>query len=431
MNLTKVRTAISVCLMLLLCACAGNPTNSSELTDRPVPETGSPSEQRIKLTLMIASAEDANAKLEEELVSKHFADQYDITFKIWEAAYAEREIKTSVASGEALDLVMYWPTQMKNLVNGNLALDLTPYLEANNGEWKTSFLDGALNTGTYNGRVYAVPSTPVYPVLEVNKDILDQVGVDLPDGPMSWAEFKNILSIIKEKAGIAPLGLQKDWASWTVRELFYSVWPDEQKLLAWSKGQIAFTDPTIVNVFNEVKELYDKEYVYPGKGALTTTLDQVNTAFQSGKIAIKADLNSLVKQSIKDSGLRNVEIISWPHMGTRTKVLGGYNGYMIPINAKHPAASVEVLKYLTSAEVLQHRVNSGAPVMVKGVIADDPHFAEYSKDIGKMYKEPEMLSLSPSIADYMGNNMPANFLFYGMDALKELDMLRQEAIQHD
>lgn len=129
MNLTKVRTAISVCLMLLLCACAGNPTNSSELTDRPVPETGSPSEQRIKLTLMIASAEDANAKLEEELVSKHFADQYDITFKIWEAAYAEREIKTSVASGEALDLVMYWPTQMKNLVNGNLALDLTPTLK--------------------------------------------------------------------------------------------------------------------------------------------------------------------------------------------------------------------------------------------------------------------------------------------------------------
>jgi ABC-type glycerol-3-phosphate transport system substrate-binding protein len=411
---------LTICFALIVSACGSGAASTSD-------GSGGTSNDKPKLTLMISWPGDPNGKVEEELVAKQFGDKYDITFKPADNNL-EKTIKTTIASGEPLDLVVYWPGEMATFVNANMALDLTPYLDENNGEWRNTFVDGVMSQGTYNGKVYAVSNTPAIPVLEVNKDILDQAGVTLSDHP-TWDEFKQALVTIKEKTGITPLGLPKDWASWSVRELLYSVWPDDAKLLEWSKGQIPFTDSHVVKVFDEVKDIYDKELVYPGKGALTTTLDQVNVAFKTGKIAIKANVNFQSAQSIKDAGLNNVQILSWPHLGSRTKVMGATNGYMIPANVKHPEASVEILKFLTSAEVMQHRVDNGSPVTVKGVKSDDPNFAQYSKDIGNLYTEKEVQSLSTKLGDYMSNNMPANYIFDGMKSLEELDKLRLEAIQ--
>lgn len=410
----------AICLALFVSACGGGSSSPSGVSDGAANE-------KTKLTLMIAWPDDSNGKVEEELVAKHFADKYDITFKTVDNNI-QKTIKTTIASGEPVDLAFYWPNQMETFVNADMALDLTPYLEANNSEWKNTFIDGILDGATYDGKIYAVPNQSVYPLMEVNKDILEQAGVTLSDQP-TWDEFKQALVTIKEKTGITPLGLQKDWASWPVRELLHSVWPDDAKLQEWSKGQIPFTDPNVVKVFDEVKELYDKELIYPGKGALTTTLDQVNVAFKAGKIAIKADTNLLAAKSVKDSGLKNIQIISWPQIGSNTKVMGGSNGYMIPANAKHPEASVEVLKYLTSVEVLQHRANAGSPVTVKGVTSTDPNYELYNRDAGNFYSAKEILTLSPKLDDYIANKMPANYIFNGMDSLKELDTLRLEAIQ--
>lgn len=424
-----------LCFSLLVSACGrGSNTASNEAADTGSNEASNsdsaaaPSGEKIKLTLMTAWPGDTNAAEEEKMVKEKFKDKYDITFKPVDGS-VEKTIKTTISAGEPVDLAFYWPGSMDTFVNADMALDLTPYLDAD-PEWRDSFIEGTLAGGEYNGKIYALPYTPVYGMMIANKDLLDKAGVTLPDQP-TWGEFTQALATIKEKLDIAPFG--NGWVNWTHRYLLYSAWEDEEQIDQWSKGQIPFTDPTVVKVFDEVKALYDKELVYPGKGALTVTVDQVMAGFKSEKVAIMAYINFLADTAIKDSGLKNVQILTWPHMGTRTQINAGANGYMIPANVKHPDASVEVLKYLTSPEVLQYRVDHGAPVSVKGVKSSDPNSKVelFSRDAGNAYPSSlkEIGSLDPKLDDSFANKMPADYIFRGKAALEEIDKLRQEAIK--
>ncbi|MEH7096487.1 ABC transporter substrate-binding protein [Neobacillus vireti] len=418
---TSLVLILLICISLIVSACSStNEATSSSLS-------GSKSGEKIKLTLMIAWPDDVNGKREEELVAKKFANKYDITFKPVDNNVL-KTVKTSIAAGEPVDLSFYWTSCMGDFVEGDMALDLTPYLKANNNEWMNTFIDGSLNLGTIKGKIYAVPNTPVYPMMLVNKDLLDQAGVTIPDQP-TWDEFTNAMTKVKEKLGITPLGIQSGWAGWLVRNNLFAVWPNESKVKEWGEGEISFNDPEVAKVFNATKELYDKQYVYPGKGALTMTGDQVLNAFKSKKIAFMGYINFLADTAIKTSGVKNVQILTFPHMGARSKVMGSANGFMIPANAKHPKASIEILKYLTSTEVLQQRVDNGSPVSVKGVKADDPKIALYAKDAGNLYTENEITSISPQMSDYIGNKLPANYIFNPKTTLEDLEKLRLEAIK--
>ncbi len=437
---TSLIVIVILCFSLLVSACGGNNSNSgngsnaasnkganSESTsDKTNGEKAAPSGEKIKLTLMFAWPGDANATEEEKMVKEHFKDKYDISFKPVDPS-VEKTIKTTIAAGEPVDLAFYWPNGMETFVNADMALDLTPYLDAD-PEWKNSFIDGTLDMATYNGKIYALPNTPVYPMLIANKDLLDKAGVTLPDQP-TWDEFKSALTTIKEKLGITPFG--NGWIGWTHRMLLSTIWPNEETFKEWSAGKIPFTDPTVVKAFDEVKDLYDNGYMYPGKGALTVTSDQVMAGFKEEKVAIMAYVNFLADGAIQTSGIKNPQILSWPHHGTGLKVAGAANGYMIPANVKHPEASVEVLKYLTSPEVLQYRVDHGAPVSVKGVKPADPNskVEQYARDAGNPIIAKEIGSLDPKLDDYFQNKMPANYIFKGKAALEEIDKLRQEAIK--
>ncbi|MFC5403280.1 ABC transporter substrate-binding protein [Cohnella soli] len=421
--------AISTTMLLAACGNSNSGSNGSPsagtetASSSPVQSNSTEPGEKIKLTLMIAPVDDPSGKKEEEMVAEHFKDKYDITFKPWDAN-AEKTLKTTIAANEPIDVAMYWPAAMETFVDSDMALDLTPYLDENGGEWRNTFVGNALNAGAYDGKVYAVPYAAVYPLLEVNKDITDKAGVTFPDGPLSWDDFMKALDTIQVKTGVTPLGLYKDWGPWVSRNNLITIWPDDAKRSEFASGKIPFTDPLVLKAFDASKELYDK-YVYPGKGALSTTLEQVNVAFKAGKVAIKADVNILAAQSVKESGLKNIQIVSWPNMGLNY-VLGGSNGYMVPANVPHPEASVEIIKYLTSVEVLQKRVDTGAPVTINGVQSDDPNFALYAKDIANIQPE-EIIHLSPKISDILNTKMPANYIFSGKSSLDELEKLRTEA----
>ncbi|XID94624.1 ABC transporter substrate-binding protein [Paenibacillaceae bacterium WGS1546] len=417
-------------LTLLIAACgkseSGAPGNGNAAESPSASASapnGSKAGEKIKLTLMIAPVDDPSSKIEEQMVAEHFKDKYDITFKPWDSN-VEKTLKTTIAASQPIDVAMYWPGAMETFVDSGMALDLTPYLDEDEGAWRKTFVGNSLDAGTYDGKVYAVPYAAVYPLLEVNKDIADQAGVTFPDGELNWDDFMQKLETIKEKTGIVPFGLSKDWGTWVPRNNLMTIWPDDSSRSDFAAGKIPFTDPLVVEAFEASKELYDK-YVYPGKGALSTTLEQVNVAFKAGKIAVKANVNILAAQSVKESGLPNVQIVSWPNMGLNY-VLGGSNGYMVPVNVPHPEASVEIIKYLTSAEVLQKRVDTGAPVTVDGVVSDDPNFALYAKDIANIQAE-EVIHLSTKLTDILNTKMPANYIFNGKSSLDELEKLRLEA----
>ena len=150
-----------VCFVFLFTACGKTTTSDSGVNQTTTPQTQAAAEttkppQKVELVIMIAATDD---KAMEEIVNKTIAKfpDYNITSKPWETANAEKIIKTTIAAGDPIDIAMYWPNQMETFVNANMALDLTPYLDENGGEWRNTFVDKALEIGTYNGKTYAVP----------------------------------------------------------------------------------------------------------------------------------------------------------------------------------------------------------------------------------------------------------------------------------
>ena len=384
--------------------------------------------EKTKLTIMIVSGDDPIGQLELEALQAHFADKYEIESKPWALQDAKQIIMTTAAAGDALDLVMYLPQSMKSFVDAGLALDLTPYLDENNGEWRNSFSEGALGVGTYDGKVYNVPYAAVFPMLLVNRDITDSLGIEFPQTGLLWDDFIEACKKIKDNSEVWPFVTSKDWAPWVTRNNLLNVWDDPVKSAEFAAGQISFNDPMVTKAFDGDEELFNN-YTYPGAGATSLTLEQATIAFNEGKAAIRASINTMVAGDIKNSGLNNLQIVAWPRMGTGgcNLNLGGANGYFIPSNAKNIEASIELIKYLTSPELLQIRVDNGSPVAVTGVVSDDPNFPLYSLDAGNICAG-EIGSISPELDTIIGLKCPAYFMDDRESAVAELEELRLEAI---
>ncbi len=355
----------------------------------------------------------------------------DVNFvsKTFDNATVEKTIKTAFTAGESVDLALYWPNQMQNFISSDMALDLTPYLEAD-PEWRDSFIEGTLDVGTYDGKVYAIPESTVYPLVLINNEIFEEAGLEVKE-QWTWDEFMEACDTIAEKTDAFPFGIHQNRATWLIRNGLLQVWDSEEEINSFIAGEIPFTDPKVVEVFDNAAALYNQNYCYPGEGAVTATPDAVLAAFSNGDIAMMADVNAMAKNDIESSGLTSVSVVGWPNMGSSETdyTLGGSTGYFIPSNVKNPDFSVELLKMLTSSEVLSHAAENGnvVPIEVEGG-SDDPNAEAYARDAHKVYGA-EVTALSTEVFDNINKNQPANYLFYGEEALAELDALRLDALE--
>ena len=389
--------------------------------------SGKTADTDMEMVLMI---ENPEIPVTSEVVKKVEEKFPDIKFisKTWDQSQIEKSVKTAFAAGEAVDIVQYWPNQMKNFTTSDMALDLTPYLDSDQ-DWKNTWVEGAVEVGVFDNKNVAVPFGTVYPLLQVNTELLKKAGVEVKD-QWTWDELVDACVKIKENTDAFPLGVKADNACWFVRNGLMQCWDNQEELDKFNAGEIAFTDSRVKEVFKKIKDLYDKSYLYPGEGAVSATQDQITAAFAQGQVAMFANTNNqcgIAKEAA--NGAFDVEIISWPNMGKEDMnyLLGGSDGFFITANTKYPDKAVEVLKYLTSTEVLQMYADTGNVVPVKGIESADPDYELYGVDAAKVYPT-EPIGISPEMFDYIVYNTPSNYLFYGDTCLDELEALRVAAV---
>lgn len=379
---------------------------------------------------MVLMIENPEIPVTSDVVKKVEEKFPDIKFisKTWDQSQIEKSVKTAFAAGEAVDIVQYWPNQMKNFTTSDMALDLTPYLDSDQ-DWKNTWVEGALEVGVFDNKNVAVPFGTVYPLLQVNTELLKKAGVEVKD-QWTWVELVDACVKIKENTDAFPLGVKADNACWFVRNGLMQCWDNQEELDKFNAGEISFTDSRVKEVFERIKDLYDKSYLYPGEGAVSATQDQITAAFAQGQVAMFANTNNqcgIAKEAA--NGAFDVEIISWPNMGKEDMnyLLGGSDGFFITANTKYPDKAVEVLKYLTSTEILQMYADTGNVVPVKGIESADPDYELYGVDAAKVYPT-EPIGISPEMFDYIVYNTPSNYLFYGDTCLDELEALRVAAV---
>lgn len=391
-------------------------------------ESGKSSSSKEKLVLMLDVSDSPAIGEAAEMAKKHFADKYDIVIKEWSLAGVEKAVKTAAAGGadSSIDITFAGNSALPNYLDADLILDLTPYLKEDS-EWAGRWQEGAFETSTFDEEIYAVPFQTVYPLLLVNNDAMKEAGVEVKDC-WTWEEFLDVCKTVKEKTDAYPLGISADWAPWLVRTGFINAFEGEE-YDQFINGKIPMNNEKIKEVMDNVAFMYNSKYCYPGEGAVSATLDQINAAFAQGKIAAMGCVNSISGKTLESSGLKNVSVVTMPsfiHTDIDTQELGGNDSFFIPSNTKNADAAVEVLKYLTGDEVVEMMANAGVVVPQKNIKSSDPNYALYSKDVSRTVPY-EFYSLSTEVNDYLQNSLLVDYLYSGETALNNMQKLIDEA----
>lgn len=109
------------------------------------------------------------------------------------------KLATSAAGGALPDVIQMDYQYYEQYVDNGLLLDLTPYIES--GDLDVSGIDeGILQSGSTDGKVYAICNGVNAPALIYNKTLLDENGITIKDN-MTLDEFMDVCREVYEKTG--------------------------------------------------------------------------------------------------------------------------------------------------------------------------------------------------------------------------------------
>lgn len=428
------KKALSIILILVIAmsvvACGGKPSSpetGGDVTEESSSKEGNDSSSEKKdLVIMVTWPGDVNEAVE-QMVKDKFGDKYNIIAKPMDANSVQT-VKTAASANEQIDLVQHWPNRMDTFTSVDMATDLTPYVDE---EWASQFNEGVLDAGTIDGKVYNIPYKSVYPAMLVDLEVTRGAGIDDSEitDQMSWETFKDLIQKITDNSDNYGAAIPQDYASWLPRNAFLQAWDTDEEMDKWNAGEISFKDEKIVAALDEVASVIEDGLFYPGEGALAVTLDQTYGALSAHKIGFVFLPTTNIKTAIDNSGIENYKIVDWPMMGDNPSqpICGSYDGYFIPSSSKNVEGAVEVLKYLTSDEVLTVRAEGGqVPTAMYSETANiDKAFMDtISRSNSTSLYPVEILNLDSELSNYIEKQMPANYIYNGPSALDELDDLR-------
>lgn len=343
--------------------------------------------------------------------------------------HAEQVIKTGISSGNPVDVSFFWGTQINSFVNSKMSYDLTPYLTANNNEWKNTFIEKYIDAGKINDKYYAVSYQPVIETLFYNKDILKKYNLEVPK---TWDDLLNVCATLKTN-GVFGIG---NWSGQNHQLLAfaYQTMANDGKLADVTAGKVDFTTVNGLKDFaGKIKNVYDKGYWYPGAGALTATKDQVQAAFYQGKIAMLFDAGSNLGTYEKNGGF-NLGVMKFPLVkeGSKYGVNVVTNALFIPANAAHPEEAVKFIKYYTSEAGQQETLNSGRLPSIKSMQSkmSDPLMKELlaTTEGNNVVSYTHIQNLSSKISSFLTNDFVSSVCSGEStdSVLKKLEELRKQ-----
>ena len=242
--------ALSSCLILLLCTgCSQTPTPSNKIvlwhwmTDR------NDTFQKLALEYQKETGIEVSVQL--------FAPSDSYSQKVIAAAQAN--VLPDIYG------ILDKKSIVADFVKAGLVADLTDAMEADNGSWKNSLFDKALadkrfDAGNIYGvkpGIYGVPIDVSNQQILYNKKLLSKAGIKNP--PLTFNEFIKDSQALK-RVGIVPF--VSGWGELWLLDCFASNYAfnimGEEKIFATYRGEVKYTDPDWIKVFNVFAELRDK-----------------------------------------------------------------------------------------------------------------------------------------------------------------------------
>ena len=203
----------------------------------------------------------------EEYIAAFNEDYPDIhvTWRQTSVADYNAAVRPALATGSGLDVYQMSAGSANGgvAVFGTSAIDLTPAVEQALGpDWKSLLSPTGVDALTVDGELKAVASGAVFSgIVWINQDLFDEYGVAAPTDWDSWKsacatfEANDVTCFVQ---GAAQAGFNID----TIHAIADNVEPG--KFVAATRGEVPWTDASIVQAFTLWKQLFDEGIMQPG-----------------------------------------------------------------------------------------------------------------------------------------------------------------------
>lgn len=371
----------------------------------------------VTLKLLNKYPED-NYRIYFEETIKEFESQHD-NIKIEMENVSDEAIKDKLSvmasGGELPDIFFSWSGEyVKKFARGNMALDITPYLEKD-AEWKEGFLPAFLNNSTFDNKTYGVPYRSGIMYMMYNKAVFEENKLEIPE---TWDDFLKTCETLKEK-GVTPIafGNSSPWyAAWWIGQLNAMMVPAETTAKDYNPETGEFTDPAYVEAVQTFLDLNNNGYF--GNNVNSKDYYQVREEFCAGKAGMMLDATPQFTQFTDTMGSED----SWgffkiPTMqgakGDTGVVGGGAEVYCISADCEYPDEAVEFIKFMTTKEQgIKQTKEAGLPNALVGGITEE----NSTKALADAYKEAEGYT---NIADWLDTAVEASVADQYMTSLQE------------
>lgn len=300
--------ALAVAMSAMIFTACGNNNNSNEsaASGSSSASEGPASQEAgktVKLKMWGGVPPEAGPQTVVDNFNKEFASQgIQIEYERYvNDEQGNMKLETNLLAGNDIDIyVTYSLDQLKKRAQGNMALDLTPYLQKDNLDLAANFGGDMATSYNIDGKSYAVPTKFDQYGIVLNKDMFDAAGIPIPT---SWTldEFREIaMKLTKGEGQDKVYGMFFN----SQQDLFYPMNYFASQILGgdvfYKTGgtETNFTDPAIVKSIQTVADMMNVDKSAPTHiDSVTQKLTQEGM-FLSGKSAMT--IGPWMIRSIKD-----------------------------------------------------------------------------------------------------------------------------------
>jgi len=323
-----------------------------------------------------------------------------------------QKFKTQFAGGNAVDIVQlggdFTNLGITDNINSapdlaNLLLPLDSYVKS--GALKIDGVDtAAINAGTRDGILYAIPVATNMPAMIYNKSLLTRIGAPLPKVSMTWAEFETWLAAVKARmpANQYPMTDNSATASGSV---FFGYWAGQNGTPMWDGKVTKLTAAEVQKYFEMWAKWRQNGWIPPASvSADFAETNESTAAIIAGRTAI-AQVWSNSITAYQAATRDELDLIELPNAEV-SKGLWGQMSQMMGINknTKNPAAVIKFLNFYTNDRRAWDVVleNYGIPVSTVGRAAVNAKANDATK------KQIAYLDVAGKHASPRNPNMPSD-----------------------
>jgi len=349
------------------------------------------------------------------------------------------KIRVSLGGDAPPDIFFVWSGEkmLHNFVRGGNCLDITHYLDDNDGQWRKSLVASSLESFTYDKVTYGIPYLLQCTFFFYNKDIFSKAGVEVP---RTWAEFLAVCKKLKGQ-GTTPvaLGNLERWPAHHIPcVLFQRLMGHKMVMEQYDPlGPGDYSDPRWLKALQMFDETLKADIYSPAPNGVSRA--DARMMFYTEKAAMfytgTWDFAQFSEKGQAPSEFWNKwDFFNFPTVeggaGEQDALEGSADGYVVSAKTKHPDDAVAFLKYMTSVPAAKGFVDECRElVQVNGAVTED-NANWYLRKYAKMVQDAKVIS---AWTDTMMESSVAETLMNGIQAMiageKTADQVMKEVSQ--